>query len=391
MLACSSQRLPPPPTHEVTVPSEDSASVSAEDSGTGATGGYSVRAEDGVVGGDRGDSDEVSDTALDAALPPHCPSEMSGVTDAGGAALYCVDTWEVSFDPELLGDRDQFIEDAALSTAIASSAQGVSPGIGISFGQALNTCANTPVLNQAGETVGYKHLVTTQEWVDAADGVVGEGGTRYPYGDDFDEAACVCAAEDDSRLYSDYQLTGSLKTCVSAFGLYDQSGNVWEWVDPERSIDVAGWWTANEELDLIDVDGFLGTTDAVWGDELILSATGINGMVVLDDDGLLRTHLTLSTWDYTSSTAIGFLKGLDAEWFEVLPVALIPLDITASETDALLQPLYEWEGAPLTEKVGGANYTPAGTCATDGSSFIAHPHSFDGTIGFRCASDPIVE
>lgn len=85
-------------------------------------------------------------------------------------------------------------------------------------------------------------LCTSAQWEDACDGQVGPGGTRYPYGDTFVQGRCATKTGQDRNL-SHSLPTGSLKGCVSAFGVYDMVGNVWEWADPQKKTDAGATLT----------------------------------------------------------------------------------------------------------------------------------------------------
>jgi len=71
-----------------------------------------------------------------------------------------------------------------------------------------------------------KRLCTVEEWEDACDGTIGEGGNVYPYGDELMPGVCVT----ELTLQDDPLPTGSRPGCVSDFDVFDLGGNVWEWV-----------------------------------------------------------------------------------------------------------------------------------------------------------------
>lgn len=62
-------------------------------------------------------------------------------------------------------------------------------------------------------------LCTRKEWRRAC---MGPGGLRYPYGERFDPYACATRA-------MGIRPSGSQLRCRSAYGVYDLSGNAWEW------------------------------------------------------------------------------------------------------------------------------------------------------------------
>lgn len=167
------------------------------------------------------DSDGGEDTGTPAELG--CPEDMVPVRDALGEPAYCIDLYEAHLDGGALGERDQGAGYPDGSTeAIAQSIGGVQPTTVISWYQAVAACLN------AG-----KYLCSSDEWRDACDGTIGDGGQWYPWGDDWDDSACALPLQKDLSLqYDGLQPTGSLSGCVSPVGAYDMAGNAWEWSDP---------------------------------------------------------------------------------------------------------------------------------------------------------------
>lgn len=109
-----------------------------------------------------------------------------------------------------------------VSEARTCSKPGVLPWSGVTFAVAQAACA------AAG-----KRLCTADEYLAAC---AGTGGSAYPYGDSFDDAACnaepfdgVAGGADDDVLLPTGD--GALAACVSDDGVHDLSGNLKEWTD----------------------------------------------------------------------------------------------------------------------------------------------------------------
>ena len=84
-----------------------------------------------------------------------------------------------------------------------------------------------------------KDLPTERQWEKACRG---PNGLAYPYGDEYDQQKCyVDYAGESSPIQSGYH-----RDCISSFGVYDMSGNVWEWT--------ADWYDADYYKDRIYED-----------------------------------------------------------------------------------------------------------------------------------------
>lgn len=311
---------------------------------------------------------------------------------------YCVDTYEVIVEGDM-GDKDQYDSSAHPPTAIAVSAPGVIPSIGVSYDQAVAICANTPVIDPAGVHRGFKHLVTSEEWRDAADGVVGKGGTRFPYGDDFDPNACATLDGDGRTVHQNLQPTGSLPDCVSAFGLFDQCGNAFEWADSGLTTDAQGWFGLAKSAGYpmgVDADGALIISSG-WEPKLfrlhMASVLGTEHLVV-DEDGRLTVPFDPARYAIGEEIPSGFLifagrlEGSTGTAY--LPVTLSTSDSPMQPDKVPLRPIFDPPALPIPAKVGGAYYTgsPKDSCSTSRQSLM-HAHDFTGTIGFRCACAPV--
>ncbi len=85
-----------------------------------------------------------------------------------------------------------------------------------------------------------KRLCSDKEWRTAC---VGKGGAAYPYGRSFDPTKCN--TEDEEEEERKLGSVGQFKSCRSAAGIFDMSGNVAEWT--EESIVRGGDFTSSDD------------------------------------------------------------------------------------------------------------------------------------------------
>lgn len=176
-------------------------------------------ADTAETGGETGETGEPEETG-DSEDCTVCPCGMAPV---GDPVAYCIDKYENDVDGTDFGNADQGADfPDGSTTGVPYSVAGVPPEIGISWYQAYALCEN------AG-----KHLCTPEEWRDGCDGVVGDGGSRWPWGEEPDpDQVCNAVSQDGTSQYTELALTGEFPECRTPSGVFDQSGNAWEWVDP---------------------------------------------------------------------------------------------------------------------------------------------------------------
>jgi formylglycine-generating enzyme required for sulfatase activity len=127
-----------------------------------------------------------------ADLPP-CPARMVQLGRA------CIDRHEA----RIVGGR-------------AEPALEAPPAVGIAYAEADRACREA----------GYR-LCTGREWTRACAGA--HPRRRLPYGDVWEPHRCNTAEWDDDHASIPVRPSGAHERCVSPEGVFDLSGNVWEW------------------------------------------------------------------------------------------------------------------------------------------------------------------
>ncbi len=318
-----------------------------------------------------GDSDSVGIQDSEPVVSPttgNCPQGMVGVP--ADAPIFCIDAFEVTWDG-----------------ATAVSEQGVTPTSGLTYDESVAACESTPAYDASGTLYAYKHLATSEEWEAAADGVYGEGGLEYPFGDEWDDTACVTPTSTDWP-YDEVQVTGLLPTCISPVGAYDMVGNLWEWMDSGYKVDPStALWVFEEagiELD-IDASGLILLV-AGDADDLALSVVNVQPFLSVTEDGWLYvpdSQVTQPTF------GDGYLQ-LDGGTTD--PSGFYPIRVEQDVNDASIWWVYSTADTeaeqPIPDKRGCAYYVGNEESCDPHLASMVHTHDFSGTIGFRCAVEP---
>ena len=266
-------------------------------------------------------------------------------------------------------------EASSTDTGIVSQ-KGTYPSSNISFYDAQEYCAS-----QTHEGIPMR-LPTIEEWQDAGDGVVGSGGTSYPWGNELHTGECVLPYED--IVWDSFQPCGYLETCVSTFGVYDQIGNLWEWAATNLYTDINSWMHKQEGLGyLFWVDnGFLHTESQTLHN-MHPFVIGLPQATIDIVDGMIWVRVNEAF--RSDLPSVGYLKSNNLgnpSSDDFLPISLSWDD---QRHNAQIVLAYERDGEPIPAKVGGAYYSGADSQLD--MVFWGHVPNFDGSIGFRCIVD----
>lgn len=304
-----------------------------------------------------------------------CPAGMAGVPTE--APSYCIDAYEV----------------AVLDDGTLVSAAGMEPKVGYSYEEAVAACEASAAVDADGVAYATKRLATAREWEDAGDGVVGEGGTPFPWGETFDETLCVTLSATGQPQFEGTQPTGSMPACVSVFGLYDQVGNAWEWTDSGIRIDT------DAALAVLLAEGVVL---AEGEDDALLLVGGASDALVLDVAGLQPAGFTVTAEGFLEVEASQIQPALD-EFFArgyarapelhdtPLPIWLVSTDPADPAARCAPATAREYDGRALPDKRGCAWYTGTGGACMLATASYSHLPDFDGTIGFRCVAPPYLQ
>lgn len=132
--------------------------------------------------------------------PAGCPEEMAAIP---GMSV-CIDRWEAMIEKR---EGKEF----------AVSRKNVQPFRKSSFNQASSACVSSG-----------KRICALEEWDRACEG---EAKRKFPYGELFKKDACNCAELYGDPRKSELKPTGSMPECKTPEGVFDMSGNLWEWTD----------------------------------------------------------------------------------------------------------------------------------------------------------------
>ena len=134
-----------------------------------------------------------SEPPMRAVLPP-CPERMAQMSG------FCIDRYE-----------------ARIEEGVAQPARDVLPAIGVSFNEADRAC----------RAAGFR-LCEGDEWTRACQG---QDARPVPYGPRWVAHTCNSVQPDDDMNLFPVRPGGAFPGCVSAEGVFDLVGNVWEWTN----------------------------------------------------------------------------------------------------------------------------------------------------------------
>ena len=281
-----------------------------------------------------------------------CPEGLASVLQ--DHLEFCVQPFEASITEE----------------GIALSVQGNTPDVNVSFVVAQETCQKTVLGGHSLRVINHR------EWK-----LAGGGGT-YPWGEEHEER-CVLDSPKMHGAWNHVQPSGSMESCVSEYGVYDQIGNAWEWVDLEQTASREQWLKYLEAKGhSVEVSQTLIQVNEGLLAKLQYNAVCVDMKKIMLDQDLLAVELRKPISKDCLMAGQGYLwyqtndirnSGKIPEPGSLLPVKLWGERIVWDQSR---------DGESVGAKVGGSFYS--GGESTLNSFWVGHIPSFDGSIGFRC-------
>ena len=310
---------------------------------------------------------------------------------AGFSLIQSVDVQQATDSPDLVSMCVMQYEASVIENQAYSRKEAI-PTFNISFYDALEFCSSTTI---TFENENYDlHLVHFQHWRDAGDGVPGKEGKMYPNDISYEDILDTCALPSNSSpsdLLSPYP-TGMHSDCVSEHQIYDQIGNLWEWVDSGLNVSIDDWLIFHQK-GIWDIEM---TTDQKLrfheGDinQLNLHSTCMEfDTFSLNEDLELEIQLRTPYPESCPDEGEGYIipdrgdQSRKVSQKEILP---IQFQISDNRLQAQFKVHVQRDGEPIGIKVGGAYYSGGDVTLQD--LFYGHTPEFNGTIGFRCAFFP---